>query len=312
MGHEGAGVVEAVGPGVRSLSRRAAGRAVVARPVRRVPGLRRGPSVGLPGLPVVPPPDARRRHGPGRPRRRRRSCPIAGSARWPSATVVPEAAAIALPDGVDPAVAALIGCCVTTGVGAVLKTAAGAGRRERGGHRARWRRAVVRDGRGAGGRRADRGGRPGRGQAGRGARPSARPTACSRPMTGPRPIEALRDLTDGGPDFVFEAIGRPATVELAIECAAARRDGGARRDDAGRGAGVVRGLPVRRRQPADPRLELRVRRPAGRLPALRRAPPRRPAPGRAAHRPPHRARRPRSAFDRLRAGDGLRQVVVFD
>ena len=40
------------------------------------------------------------------------------------ATVVPEAAAIALPDGVDPAVAALIGCCVTTGVGAVLKTAA--------------------------------------------------------------------------------------------------------------------------------------------------------------------------------------------
>ena len=30
-------------------------------------------------------------------------------------------------------------------------------------------------------------------------------------------IEALRDLTDGGPDFVFEAIGRIDTVELAIE-----------------------------------------------------------------------------------------------
>jgi S-(hydroxymethyl)glutathione dehydrogenase/alcohol dehydrogenase len=29
-------------------------------------------------------------------------------------------------------------------------------------------------------------------------------------------LEALRDLTDGGPDFVFEAIGRPATAELAI------------------------------------------------------------------------------------------------
>ena len=39
------------------------------------------------------------------------------------ATVVPVAAAIPLPDGVDPAVAALIGCCVSTGVGAVLKTA---------------------------------------------------------------------------------------------------------------------------------------------------------------------------------------------
>jgi S-(hydroxymethyl)glutathione dehydrogenase/alcohol dehydrogenase len=31
-------------------------------------------------------------------------------------------------------------------------------------------------------------------------------------------IEALRDLTDGGPDFVFEAIGTVPTVELAIEC----------------------------------------------------------------------------------------------
>ena len=40
------------------------------------------------------------------------------------AAVVPAAAAIPIPDGVDPAVAALIGCCVSTGVGAVLKTAA--------------------------------------------------------------------------------------------------------------------------------------------------------------------------------------------
>jgi S-(hydroxymethyl)glutathione dehydrogenase/alcohol dehydrogenase len=30
-------------------------------------------------------------------------------------------------------------------------------------------------------------------------------------------IGALRDLTEGGPDFVFEAIGRVDTVELAIE-----------------------------------------------------------------------------------------------
>ena len=29
-------------------------------------------------------------------------------------------------------------------------------------------------------------------------------------------VAALRDLTDGGPDLVFEAIGRPSTVELAI------------------------------------------------------------------------------------------------
>ncbi len=31
-------------------------------------------------------------------------------------------------------------------------------------------------------------------------------------------IAALRALTDGGPDYVFEAIGRIATVELAIDC----------------------------------------------------------------------------------------------
>jgi S-(hydroxymethyl)glutathione dehydrogenase/alcohol dehydrogenase len=38
-------------------------------------------------------------------------------------------------------------------------------------------------------------------------------------LAGQRPAdtaEALRDLTDGGPDFVFEAIGHPSTVELAI------------------------------------------------------------------------------------------------
>ena len=38
--------------------------------------------------------------------------------------IVAASAAVPLPDGVDPAVAALIGCCVSTGVGAVLKTAA--------------------------------------------------------------------------------------------------------------------------------------------------------------------------------------------
>jgi S-(hydroxymethyl)glutathione dehydrogenase/alcohol dehydrogenase len=31
-------------------------------------------------------------------------------------------------------------------------------------------------------------------------------------------IEAVRDLTDGGPDYAFEAIGRTTTAELAIEC----------------------------------------------------------------------------------------------
>ena len=53
----------------------------------------------------------------------------------------------------------------------------------------------------------------------------------------------------------------------------------------------VRGLSVRRRQPADPRLELRVRRPGGRLRPVRAAASRRPAAGRAADRPADPARR---------------------
>ena len=39
---------------------------------------------------------------------------------------------------------------------------------------------------------------------------------CSSTSDPGSTAEALRDLTDGGPDFVFEAIGRPSTVELAI------------------------------------------------------------------------------------------------
>ncbi len=57
MGHEGAGVVEAVGPGV-VVACRAAGRVVVAGAVRDVPGVPGGPAVGLPRLPVVPAPPA--------------------------------------------------------------------------------------------------------------------------------------------------------------------------------------------------------------------------------------------------------------
>jgi S-(hydroxymethyl)glutathione dehydrogenase/alcohol dehydrogenase len=38
--------------------------------------------------------------------------------------VVPREAAVAMPDGISPEAAALIGCCVSTGVGAVIKTAA--------------------------------------------------------------------------------------------------------------------------------------------------------------------------------------------
>jgi S-(hydroxymethyl)glutathione dehydrogenase/alcohol dehydrogenase len=120
-----------------------------------------------------------------------------------------------MPDGTDPAVAALIGCCVTTGVGAVLKTAEvpeGASV------------AVI-----------------GLGGVGLSCVMGAVVAGASRIVAVDRveskleraravgatdtimagdvatlTLEALHDLTDGGPDFVFEAIGRTETDWLAI------------------------------------------------------------------------------------------------
>ena len=129
MGHEGAGIVEAVGPGV--------GRCGSASRSRCRGSCRAGVPLVPAGRPWACPDSPSFRHrlpdgatvcAAAAMRGGDRSSPIAGSATMAEATVVPEAAAIPLPDGVDPAVAALIGCCVSTGVGAVLKTAGGAGR----------------------------------------------------------------------------------------------------------------------------------------------------------------------------------------
>ncbi len=217
MGHEGAGVVEAVGPGVRSLR--------VGQPVALawlVPcGTCRACRAGRPwACPDSPSfrhrlPDgtaALRRPGGGPGDEVLSYC---GIATMSEATVVPVAAAIALPEGVDPAVAALIGCCVSTGVGAVLKTAAvepgstvaviglgGVGLScVMGAALAGASRIVAID-----------------------RVPAKLETALEVGATDgliatDEPAEtlaALRDLTDGGPDYAFEAIGLPSTVELAI------------------------------------------------------------------------------------------------
>jgi Zn-dependent alcohol dehydrogenase len=130
---------------------------------------------------------------------------------------VPAAAAIPVPDGTPPDVAALIGCCVTTGVGAATKTAevqpgssvvviglggvglscvmgaaiAGAGRIvavDRVAAKLDLARAVgATDGILAGGDAGET-------------------------------LAAIRDATEGGPDTCFEAIGLPATIEMAIAC----------------------------------------------------------------------------------------------
>jgi len=216
MGHEGAGVIEAIGPG--------AGAFTVGQPVALswlvACGVCRSCRVGRPWACPDSPSFRHRMPDGATVLATHDGEPVlsyCGIGTMAGAAVVPMAAAIALPDGVDPAVAALIGCCVSTGVGAVLKTAevpAGASV------------AVI-----------------GLGGVGLSCVMGAALAGASRIVAIDRveaklavahsvgatdgllatddraaTIEALRDLTDGGPDFAFEAIGRVPTVELAIEC----------------------------------------------------------------------------------------------
>jgi S-(hydroxymethyl)glutathione dehydrogenase/alcohol dehydrogenase len=213
MGHEGAGVVEALGPGVRGLR--------VGQPVALswlVPcGVCRQCRSGRPWA-CLNSPSFRHRMPDGGTRWRRGDgedvltyCAIGTLA---DAEVVPAGAAIAIPDGIDPAAAALIGCCVATGVGAVTKTAdvpAGS--------------SVAVIGLGGvglscvmGAALADAGTVvaidrvPSKLEAATSVGATATILAGDPDDT----LEQLRDLTEGGPDFVFEAIGRPETIELAV------------------------------------------------------------------------------------------------
>lgn len=209
MGHEGSGVVEAVGPGVTTPR---VGQLVALSwliPCGVCRSCRRGHTWACPDSPSY-------RHtlldGETAFRGVRSYCGIATMAE---ASVVPAAAAIPVPDGTDPAVAALIGCCVTTGVGAVLKTAevpagASVGVIGLGGVGlscvmgavvAGASRIVAID------RVADK-------------LAVARAIGATETILATddaaATVAALRDLTESGPDFVFEAIGRTDTAELAI------------------------------------------------------------------------------------------------
>jgi S-(hydroxymethyl)glutathione dehydrogenase/alcohol dehydrogenase len=309
MGHEGAGVVEAVGPGVRSLR--------VGQPVALswlVPcGVCRSCRAGRVWACLDSPsfrhrmPDGATVLTDGDGTAVLSYCGIGTMAE---ATVVPETAAIALPDGVDPAVAALIGCCVATGVGAVLKTAAvpaGA--------------SVVVIGLGGVGLSCVMGAA----LAGAGrivaldrvaskldvARSLGATDGLLATDDHAATIQALRDLTDGGPDFVFEAIGRVPTVELAIESLPVGGTAvlvGLTPFEARASFGVYPLVDGSRRilgsnygfaDPATDFPRYAALNLAGTLPVERLI-----------------DRRIglddlESAFDRLRAGDGLRQVVVF-
>ena len=132
------------------------------------------------------------------------------------AQVVPATAAIPMPDGIDPAAAALIGCCVSTGVGAALKTA-----------ELRPGATVLVLGLGGVGLSVVMGAMlAGAAQivavdrvqakldlAGELGATDTILAATDRNET----LQAIRDVTSGGPDVAFEAIGRGETIELAVE-----------------------------------------------------------------------------------------------
>ena len=308
MGHEGAGVIDAVGPGVTD---RHVGQPVVLSwlvPCGVCRACRSGRVWACPDSPSFRHrlPDGTTALSTADGEAIMSYCGIGTMAE---ATVVPVEAAVALPGGVDPAVAALIGCCVSTGVGAVIKTAevpAGA--------------SVAVIGLGGVGLSCVMGAA----LVGAGrivaidrvaakldvARSVGATDGLIAAATTIETIEALREFTDGGPDFVFEAIGRVDTVELAIEALPLG------------GAAVLVGMtPVDARASfavypfvdgsrrvlgsnygfADPavdfpryaRLHLEGRLPVERLIDRRIA-----------------LDELEAAFDRLRAGDGLRQVIV--
>jgi S-(hydroxymethyl)glutathione dehydrogenase/alcohol dehydrogenase len=310
MGHEGAGVVEAVGPGVRSLS---VGQSVALSWL--VPcGTCRACRLGRVWACVDSPSFRHRMPDGATVLTAHDGAPVlsyCGIGTMAEATIVPETAAIALPDGVDPAVAALIGCCVTTGVGAALKTAevpAGS--------------SVAVIGLGGVGLSC---------VMGAAIAGAARIVALDRVpaklevamavgatdglvATADRAatIEALRKATDGGPDYVFEAIGRVDTVELAIEALPPGGTAvlvGLTAYEARASFGVYPLVDGSRRilgsnygfaDPATDFPRYAALHLAGQLPVERLI-----------------DRRIglddlEGAFDRLRAGEGLRQVVVFE
>ena len=112
LGHEGAGVVEAIGPEVRDVE---VGDHVVLSwfaPCRRCANCARGRAWLCTGTRALEHPCA----APG-------FHAFLGLGTFAEATVVPESAVVAIDPAVPAEVAALIGCSVATGVGAVLNTA---------------------------------------------------------------------------------------------------------------------------------------------------------------------------------------------
>ncbi|HEX7223498.1 MAG TPA: Zn-dependent alcohol dehydrogenase [Candidatus Limnocylindrales bacterium] len=218
MGHEGAGMIETVGPGVDPAATGLEPGRLVALAWTVPCGICRSCLAGRTWeCPRSPSYGHRMADGTSRLHRADGSDVLAYCAigTMAEAQVVSAAAAIPMPEGTPPEVAALIGCCVATGVGAVTKTvevAPGS--------------SVAVIGLGGVGLSAVMG------AALAGARPivavdrveaklnlARELGATDTVLAGNDPaatIEAIRDATHGGPDVAVEAIGLSSTIEVAI------------------------------------------------------------------------------------------------
>ena len=222
LGHEGAGVVEAVGEGVSSVApgERVALSFVPACGECRYCRAGRSNLCVQANEQLVRGSAARRHHpvpaqgrdvAPAVPRRRvlRRGLRRAGSVGR------------ARPGELPLWQAALVGCAVVTGIRRRAQRGARASRGERLRRRLRRRRTAGDRGRPPCRRRSDRRRRPVFREARAARSPGARPTPWTPPKTGPH--EPCRKLTDGGVDHAFEVVGRPETIRLAWD---ALRPGG--------------------------------------------------------------------------------------
>ena len=221
MGHEGAGTVEALGAGVDTATTDLAVGRLVALAWTIPCGRCRSCTGGRPWeCPDSPSYTHRMPDGTSRLSRPADGgevlsyCAIGTMA---GAQVVPAAAAIPMPDGTPAAIAALIGCCVATGVGAVTKTvpvAPGS--------------SVAVIGLGGVGLSAVMGAA----LAGAGRIVAVDRVAAKLDLArdigatdgivagddASATVAAIWDATGGGPDVCVEAIGLPSTIETAIGC----------------------------------------------------------------------------------------------
>jgi S-(hydroxymethyl)glutathione dehydrogenase/alcohol dehydrogenase len=214
LGHEGAGIVEHVGPGVRGIG---PGEHVVLAWIPSC-GRCRYCATGRPAL-CADRQGAERRGGPPRLHDARGEGihQFLDTSAYAERVLVREEGVIPVPADVPLEIAALVGCAVLTGIGAVTRTAriepgstvavigtGGVGLNViQGAALAGAARIIAVDRRPAALELARRFG-------------ATDTLDASDPATGD-PAKALRKLTGGGVDYAFEVVGRPETIAQAWE-----------------------------------------------------------------------------------------------